>query len=389
MTQTTTFNAPNYLGELHMLNQAEAPFYSMIGGKAAVTTSKDFEWTEVDRTRAGSQDDVALEGADAPVDSFSRGSGSNVCQIVQEGFSVTYTKQAATGNHDGLNILGQSSVMDEKSFQAMMALQKIKEDLEWSFLNGVYAKPADNSTVRKTRGVLTAATTNLISAADAQITGITVEADDETWTKASHGLVVGDEIKLISLTGGTGLTAGNRYFVKTVPTSSTFTVSATQGGATTTVSLDASNVVIVKRNPLTKPRFDQLVRTMISNGAPMSGLVIMVNAFNKQALTRLFGYAPADRNVGGLSIDTIETDFAKLGVVYDRFVPVDTLAAINVGVCRPRVLPIAGKGYLFEEPLAKTGSADPYQIYGEIGLEYGPEEWHGQITGLTSDELVA
>jgi hypothetical protein len=388
MTQTTTFNAPNYVGELHLLNQAEAPFYSMIGGKAATCKSKDFEWNEVDRTRGGSQADVALEGADAPADSFSRGSGSNVAQIVQEGFEVTYTKMAATGNHDGLNILGDNPVMDEKSFQAMMALQKIKEDLEWSFLNGVYAKPADNATPRQTRGVLTAATTNTVTVSDAAIDSITIEADDEVWTKTAHGLAVNDEIELTAKTGGTGLTVGNTYFVKTVPSADTFTVSASIGGATTTISTDATGVSIVKRNALTKPKFDKLLRTMIGNGAPMNGLVIMANSFNKQLLTRLFGYAPEDRNIGGLNINQIETDFAKLGVVYNRFVAVDTLAVINVGVCRPRIVPIPGKGFLFEEPLAKTGSAEPYQIYGEIGLEYGPEEWHGQIVGLTSDEAV-
>ena len=43
-----------------------------------------------------------------------------------------------------------------------------------------------------------------------------------------------------------------------------------------------------------------------------------------------------------------------------------------------------GKGFLFQEPLAKVGSADRTQIYGEIGLEYGSEAAHGKITRLAS-----
>jgi hypothetical protein len=39
---------------------------------------------------------------------------------------------------------------------------------------------------------------------------------------------------------------------------------------------------------------------------------------------------------------------------------------------------------LFSEPLARTGSTDKAQIYGELSLEYGPEIAHGKITGLTT-----
>jgi hypothetical protein len=388
MTQSTTFNTPNYLGILHLLKPAEAPFYSMIGAKAA-TASKDFEWTLGDRTRGGSQANVALEGATVTPSGGTRSAGSNVCQIVQEGYEITYTKMAATGNHDGLNILGDASVMDEKSYQAMLKLAKIKEDLEWSFLHGAYAKPADNATPRKTRGVLTAATTNVVNAGTT-ITLTSAEADDETFTaNAAHGLAVNDEIELTAVTGGTGLTAGTTYFVKTVPSSTTFTVAATIGGATVAFSTDVSAGTFVKKGALTTARFNKLLRTMVGNGAPMDDLVVVVNSFNKQKITNLYGYAPADRSVGGLAIDTIETDFARLGVVYDRFVDADTLGVINTGVCRPRVLPIPGKGFLFEEQMGKTASADSYQIYGEIGLEYGPEDWHGQINNLTTDEVVA
>ena len=31
------------------------------------------------------------------------------------------------------------------------------------------------------------------------------------------------------------------------------------------------------------------------------------------------------------------------------------------------------------EPLSKTGAADKYQIYGEIGLKYGNQRKHGRL----------
>ena len=60
------------------------------------------------------------------------------------------------------------------------------------------------------------------------------EADDEIiTTSAAHGLAVGDRVIFPTLTGGSGLTAATvAYFVKTVPSTTTFTISATAGGST-------------------------------------------------------------------------------------------------------------------------------------------------------------
>lgn len=52
--------------------------------------------------------------------------------------------------------------------------------------------------------------------------------------------------------------------------------------------------------------------------------------------------------------------------------------------CSPVFLPVPGKGVLFYEELSKTGAAEEGQIYGQLGLDYGPEEYHGTITGLAT-----
>lgn len=62
------------------------------------------------------------------------------------------------------------------------------------------------------------------------ITG--VAATDVITTAAAHGLAVNDKVLINSLTGGAGLTAATVYFVKTVPSSTTLTLAATEGGAT-------------------------------------------------------------------------------------------------------------------------------------------------------------
>lgn len=87
--------------------------------------------------------------------------------------------------------------------------------------------------------------------------------------------------------------------------------------------------------------------------------------------------------MGGVNVQTIETDFGKINIMLDRYMPVDTLAVVSLEQCKPRFLLIPGKGHFFMEPLAKTGASTKYQLYGEIGLEYGNERAHGKITNVT------
>lgn len=69
-----------------------------------------------------------------------------------------------------------------------------------------------------------------------------IEADDNVCTtSAAHGFVVGDRITFPTLTGGTGVTAGTTvYYVISIPTTTTFTFSATLGGSAVNVTVDAT-----------------------------------------------------------------------------------------------------------------------------------------------------
>jgi hypothetical protein len=135
---------------------------------------------------------------------------------------------------------------------------------------------------------------------------------------------------------------------------------------------------------LTKEMIDTLLRTMAANGAEFVNPVIFVNALNKQRISNIYGYAPADRTIGGVNVNQIETDFAMLGVVWAPNVPAATLGVFDLAFCSPVFLPVPGKGVLFYEELSKVGAAEKGQIYGQIGLDYGPEEYHGTITNLAT-----
>lgn len=144
------------------------------------------------------------------------------------------------------------------------------------------------------------------------------------------------------------------------------------------------NTVVGAGAQLTKAMIDKLLRDMFTNGARFDNMVLFTNAFQKQVITSIYGYAPQDRNVGGLDIQQIETDFGKIGIVLDRFVGADKVGLFDMAHVSPVLQLVPEKGHLFYEELAKTGAAESGQIFGQMGLDHGNKALHGSITGLAT-----
>src|SRR5574343_830888 len=78
---------------------------------------------------------------------------------------------------------------------------------------------------------------------------ITIDATTDVFTSASaHTLAVGDKVVFGTITSTTGITAGTTYYVISVPTATTFTVSATSGGSilNMTTNGSAASVTVLK-----------------------------------------------------------------------------------------------------------------------------------------------
>lgn len=133
----------------------------------------------------------------------------------------------------------------------------------------------------------------------------------------------------------------------------------------------------------------EVLRAMSKAGADMNGLVIMCDAIGKAQITNNFSklpgfYLPQSRTVGGINIDQIVTPAGTVGVMqYDNFLPEKTVLIVNLGVLSIVEMPIPGKGNFFWEPLAKTGAGDKGMLFGNAGLDYGPEWYHAKITGVS------
>lgn len=393
--QGDTFDLPNYVGELFAVTPEDTPFLSAIGGltggKSADATL--FQWQGYD-LRDASASRQRLEGADAPTaEARVRFNVTNVVEIHQEALELSYTKLAATGqfnstgsSHAGaVGLNGSNPVLNELDWQISQHLKQIARDVEKSFITGTFNNPATNATARRTRGILQATETN-VTTHGTTVGTATIESDTEVWTITSHGLAVGDQIVVHTLTGGATsvLVEDTIYYVRTAPDANTFTVSTRPGGAAVAFATDGG-AAVVEPTPLTDAVvFDLLQQVWEQGGIQESETAtLMSGASIKRALTKIFikdrGFQETSRTVGGVHVMTIETDFGRLNLMLNRHMPTSTLSVVSLEECTPVFLPIPGKGFLFAEELARSGAAEKRQIYGEIGLEYGNEKAHGKL----------
>lgn len=142
-----------------------------------------------------------------------------------------------------------------------------------------------------------------------------------------------------------------------------------------------TNTVAASSALLTKTMIDTLLRAMVSSGSPFINPTIVCNAYQKQVLTAIYGYAPTDKTQGGLNITKIVTDFAEINVLWTPNMPVDELYITELSIIKPMILPVDGQLIIVEDKV-KAGASKGGQIYFQAGLDYGAEQWHGSITGL-------
>jgi hypothetical protein len=388
----TTFNLPNYHGQLFSLTPADTPLLSAIGGLTGggQTDSTTFEWQTYDLRDPDQR--TRTEGATAPTaEQRTRQNVTNVLQIHQERVNVSYTKQAAIGNFNGANINGTNPVQDEMSWQVEQSIKQIARDANWSFINGRFQSPTDNTTPRRTRGVLQAITTNLVHKGTNVATGAS-SATGVITPVSAHTLTVGTRVVFSSIGTMTNVVAGRVYFVTGVNTTVSFVISATAGGAPITVGTSTANIDYhsLSATALDVPTVNALAQQVFDNGGLTDGLgTFLVNSSQKVALTRAYASAYGQVNpfitgerIGGVAVEQVVTDFGTLNIVVDRAVPQDAIILASLSQLRPVFMNIPGKGVFFEEPLAKTGASEDVQIYGEIGLEYGAQSTHGVLRGL-------
>lgn len=307
----TSFGVLNYSGMLFDKGNSETPFSSLIGGNAKTTDHVEFvtgqEYTSGGGSQPAISETASLTAPDATV--ITRTQKTNVTQIFQYSVGISYAKQSNMGTLSGVNIANQSAnPINELDFQVAQKIKECKNDIEYTFINGAYNKATSDATINKTRGMVTAITSNVKAMAGAQL-GIWDVAD--------------------------------------------------------------------------------LLKTIRAGNAPAEGLILWCDAttymqVNGDAVANGMTVFEADRTINGIRVSRVITPIGEVFLRIGKYLPSGTALLINPSVIGPVYQPVPGKGNFFLEPLAKTGAGEKYQLFGQIGLDHGPEWYHGKFTGIAT-----
>lgn len=311
-TFATSFGVLNYSGMLFNKGNVRTPLSSIIGGRAKTTDHVEFvtgqEFTSGGGTQPAISETASLTAPDATV--VTREQKTNVTQIFQESVGISYGKMSNMGTLSGINVANQAAnPMNELDFQVAAKMMKINADIEYTFINGAYNKATTDATINKTRGLVTAITTNKTAMAS---------------------------------------------------------------------------------KPLGLWDIADMVKKIYGQNAPTNGLCLWCDAttmfqVNADAVQNGLSVVPASREINGIALSSVVT---PIGVVYlylGEYLPAGTALLLNLDVIAPVFQPVPGKGNFFLEQLAKTGAGEKYQLFGQIGLDHGPEWYHGKFTGISTE----
>lgn len=164
--------------EIALVSPTDTPLTTLLMGRGAVVPAKDITVTWRERKLNEDRGTLILEGAEAgtPIKS-SRGSLSNICQIIEKVTQVSGTAQA-------LNPAGIGN-----SFDAEIAdrLLETKRDLEWYFLNGTKTEEAD-STPRQMNGLINLVNAgNVIDGTAGLTEDLLLDALQKMWDHGAQG----------------------------------------------------------------------------------------------------------------------------------------------------------------------------------------------------------
>ena len=155
------------------------------------------------------------------------------------------------------------------------------------------------------------------------------------------------------------------------------------------VNAITSNTKAMGNKPLGLWDIAEMLKKVYESNAPTQNLVLWCDAItmfqiNADAVNNGLTVIPASREINGIALSSVVT---PLGVVYlylGECLPAGTALLLNLDVIAPVYQPVPGKGNFFLEPLAKTGAGEKYQLFGQIGLDHGPEWYHGKFTGIAT-----
>jgi hypothetical protein len=164
------FDPLNVTGVLLNKTDIRTPLFNMLGGVSVgareFLTGSEYELGSA--SQPAISEDVSLT---APTPTFTeRTQAKNVTQMFHRSVAITYRKESNGQALSGLNNEGlANNVPSEKAFQIANRVAEIRNDIEYTIINGAYSLATTSATVDKTRGLLEAISTNTTAAGNAEL----------------------------------------------------------------------------------------------------------------------------------------------------------------------------------------------------------------------------
>lgn len=322
-------NTPQFIGMLYNADPVRTTFLSIIGGagggRAKFTSNPEFATSVTYNIGNGSQPAISEEAAltvrirAAVVKTQAK----NVTQIFQDFVQITRRREAAFGRLTGVHTAGTSPEdSDELGFQLNAAIAKNARDINYTFINGTYSEEGltDGSKADKTRGILSAITTNVVDASSGALSKTML---DQLFLKLFNlGTGTIDGVTLL-------VTAANKQKI--------------------TAIYKADNTIAVPRD-----RF--------------------VAGINVTSIVTDFGTCQ-------IAIDNDMPNDTILAFNLNDETGRQIISPVH-GQVPAREGETKTDGYMLIQKLPIAGGSQ-YEIYHETGLDHGPEMYHGKIINLT------
>lgn len=306
-----SYNDVNVIGEFLTTGYSNTPFLDAIGflNGARRITAQEFAMSSSSSLDAGSQGNVISETASLTAgtpDFYAKAQAYNMTQIMKYELAISNLREAANQQLGDtvIEIGGLADNTSEFSRQIQLKLIQMKNDLEFSLIQGAYTARSAVGTVVATGGVL----------------------------------------------------------------------DSTIGVSTNTV--DASSAA------LEKDMIDELLVEMADNGAPMQDIVIVGKNTYLPQISEIYGFQPQARDIGGIAIKQIVTDFGTVSVIGTKNAKANTLAFIDMSYIRTAVLPHSGGQDILLREYEDGASAKKAYLEGFMGADFYHESYHGSITSI-------
>jgi|GEM_PF-2197024 len=157
--------------------------------------------------------------------------------------------------------------------------------------------------------------------------------------------------------------------------------SVAMGGLVDSTVGISTNSVNASSTALSKDQIDEIMYTIAENGGKFGNMAFVCQPGYVHQLSEIYGFEPQDRNIGGVAVKQILTDFGMVGVIWTNAAPDNTIVVADLAYIQPVVLPDLGQDVLLREYMDGSSAQKGY-IEAFIGIDFTHESYHGKIYGL-------